>query len=305
MLGKVLVAVLFVVILCSKLDFATVRSRILSVQLWLLLLSTAIFCSRNVLGAYRLRTLLRVKGYTLPLMYLYKNYFVGAFFSFFLPTAVGGDIARGYFLHNRGVSKKEAASSIIVERVLGVSALIMLSISSIVLALNSDVDVRIKWIVLAAGICWLISLALLASNASTRLRSILPASVTSRLRPVFSVIEEIKAYGKAPKALAAGLGASLLFQGMGICSTFLLSMSVGCSIGFIFFLVLLPIVWLIAMIPISINGLGLREGAFVVLFASAGMTRETAITISILFLGQTVLQGLLGYLFFLFERKKR
>ena len=65
---------------------------------------------------------------------------------------------------------------------------------------------------------------------------------------------------------------------------------------------LLPIIWLITMVPITINGLGLREGAFIFLFTEIGMAKEMAMAISILFLLQTIIQGIIGGLFFLFEK---
>ena len=90
----------------------------------------------------------------------------------------------------------------------------------------------------------------------------------------------------------------------GILGTLLLGVAIGSPIILGYYFILLPIVWLVAMIPISINGLGLREGAFVVLFVSIGMSKEAAIAISVLFLAQAMLQGLIGGVLFLVHRKE-
>ena len=100
------------------------------------------------------------------------------------------------------------------------------------------------------------------------------------------------------------LFATIAFQSAGIFATYLLGVAIGSPISLSYYFILLPIVWLVAMIPISINGLGLREGAFVVLFVSIGMSKEAAIAISVLFLAQAMLQGLIGGVLFLINRRE-
>jgi uncharacterized membrane protein YbhN (UPF0104 family) len=97
---------------------------------------------------------------------------------------------------------------------------------------------------------------------------------------------------------------SLLFQFGGVISTYFIALSIQDHTKFIYFLMLLPIVWFVSLLPISLNGLGVREGTFVFLFVVTGMTKETAITISGLYLLQTIAQGLLGGLFFLWDQGK-
>ena len=114
----------------------------------------------------------------------------------------------------------------------------------------------------------------------------------------------MRSYKASLPALAIGLLATIAFQSAGIFATYLLGVAIGCPVSLGYYFVLLPIVWLVAMIPISINGLGLREGAFVVLFVSIGMSKEAAIAISVLFLAQAMLQGLIGSVLFLVHRKE-
>lgn len=302
--GKVLAAVLFAACLAQGLDFSAVARQVARAELAPLLLAAFILIARHLLGAYRWRVLLRTKGHEPPLLALYQYYLIGTFFNFFLPTAVGGDVARGYYLHHWGVDKKEAAGSIILERILGVTVLVLLSGASLCLASSLTLDSRIVGFVVVMCLCWLIVLALLFGGRGALFERDWPGPVNRILAPVCSVIRDMRSYKASRSALAFGLFATIAFQSAGIFATYLLGVAIGSPISLSYYFILLPIVWLVAMIPISINGLGLREGAFVVLFVSIGMSKEAAIAISVLFLAQAMLQGLIGGVLFLINRRE-
>ncbi len=99
-------------------------------------------------------------------------------------------------------------------------------------------------------------------------------------------------------------GSQRFFKALGIGATYLIALSLGSTTPLVNFFMFLPIIWLISMLPVSINGIGLREGAFVYLFTSIGMSTEMALAISTLFLFQLVVLGGLGSLFFLCSQKK-
>ncbi len=302
--GKLLVAVLLIYCLGRSLDFAAVGRQVARTELAPLLLATFILITRHLLGAYRWRALLRTKGHEPPLQALYQYYLIGAFFNFFLPTAVGGDVARGYYLHRWGASKKEAAGSIILERILGVTVLALLSGASLCLASGLALDARVVGLVIATCLCCLIALVILFAGRGALLERVWPSPLNRLLAPACSVMRDMRSYKASPLALATGFFSTVAFQAAGILATYLLGVALGCSIELSYYFILLPIVWLVAMVPISINGLGLREGAFVVLFSSVGMTKETAIAISVLFLALAMLQGLIGGVLFLINRRE-
>lgn len=292
--GKLLVALLFIAYLTWGLDFDFVAGMIGRANPWLLLVSTVVIIARNLLGACRWSILLRAKGHAVSIWPLLRYYFIGGFFNFFLPTIVGGDVARGYYLSRWGVGKSAAAGSILLERILGVTALVLVSAISIFMVSGSSIGAGVSLFILAACVGWLIVLVLLCGAGDRLIPKIVPGPLRGRLSLLSGVIAEIRSYGKVRGAVIRGFAVTVAFQAAGVWSTYLLSLAVGCSVSAGYFFILLPLVWLIAMIPISINGLGLREGAFVTLFLAVGMTQETAIAISILFLAQAMLQGAIG-----------
>ena len=68
----------------------------------------------------------------------------------------------------------------------------------------------------------------------------------------------------------------MLFQVIGVLSTYLIAVSMGSELSYLYFFILLPVIWLAGLLPVSINGLGIREGSFVFLFRSTGMSEEMA-----------------------------
>ena len=108
-------------------------------------------------------------------------------------------------------------------------------------------------------------------------------------------------YKKAPAVLWYTLLISIVFQFTGVIATYLVALSLGSDTGFIYFLILLPVIWVLGMLPVSINGLGVREGSFVLLFGTVGMTKEMAMAISILWFVQNIGLGLIGGVIFVLE----
>lgn len=301
-LGKLIVTLTLLAILFSLVDFDLILRLMPRINVWLFFLSFVILCSRNFFAAWRWQTLLQSGNYNFSIWSLTIYYFISYFCGFLLPTVVGGDIVRGYYLYNSGVGKDEAASSVLVERILGISAVMGLALVGILFGFRFVESNSIKILVIIINIVGLVSISLVYYRRASLIQYLSTIS-NSRLSFLFDLIQSCSTYQKKPYLLVRGFLLSILFQLAGIISIYLLGLSIGAGTPFIYFLILMPIVWLISMIPISLNGLGLREGTFLILFVSIGMTREMAITISGLSLILMIFQGILGGLFFLADQK--
>ena len=303
LIAKLFITCLLLYLLFIKVDLGIVKALIPKINLGVLLLSLIIFLTRNWFAAKRWQILLASKNYDIPVIPLIRSYFVGYFFSFFLPTIVGGDIARGYYLYEAGVDKKECASSIIVERILGVAAMMVFALISIIFSFNLVNNSLIRFIVIIPSVVCLVLLILFYKNQLNFL-SWLPEVMIRKLNKLIRVVQSIHQYNQTPRVLMKGFFYSVVFQLGGIFSVYLIALSIGSNLAFVYFLMLLPIVWLVSLIPISLNGLGVREGVFVFLFAAVGMAKETALIISVIYLLESVAQGVLGAIFFLLDQQK-
>jgi len=303
--GKALVTVFIFVYLFTRLDVYLIGRLISQSRIWLLLVTFALFASRVLLGAYRNKVLLAYKSFIFSVTTLTRFYYIGFFFNLFLPTVVGGDIARGYYLYRYSGGRKETISSILVERALGIVAMMLLSLFSVFLAVLLGLDVlrndTIKIIVIAFGAGLVLAVLYFHEKTAQVFEKMLPAFIADRFASVVSVIRNVIEYNRAPRILGYVLLISIVFQLSAILCNYLIALAIGCTTPFLYFLMLLPVVWLISMIPVTINGLGLREGAFVYLFGTTGMAQEMAMTISLLWFAQTVGLSIIGGLVFLTE----
>ena len=303
--AKTVITLFLLGFLLFQLDWPSIRKTLAQAELMFLLLSLGLFCLRFLFGALRWRVLLRAKGQVVSILTLTKYYFVGIFFNFFFPTVVGGDLVRGYYLHSQGVSKKATASSIIVERTLGVFSLVFFSCLSLAASFRLLTDTPIATvIVMATLLCAGAFFLLFYSGAEDLVRCISPKALLNTAELSIKLLQDIRDYRQAPQVLFYGFLLSLVFQGIGVYATFLVGVSLGSSTTLVAFFTLLPIVWLISMIPVSLNGLGVREGAFVYLFALVGMQNKMAMAISLVFILQGLIQGMIGGALFILDKKE-
>lgn len=259
-----------------------------------LLLAIVIFLLRNVFGALRWKALLRSEGRRAGVWFLTKVYFIGWFYGMFLPTQAGGDVARGIWLgRHDGGPLDSTVFSIVIERLMGVLAIVTMGLVGLAVAGESVPPVG-KWTMVGIATGFAAGAVVMLYSPYERLLE----RIGQRFAPAFtSKVTRFLSASKrfnSPGLLAVVMVHSYLFQIASIVSTYWLAKSLGTEVGFGAFLVLVPLVWLAGMIPVSINGFGIREATFVVLFTPAGMDRETATAVALLMSGLMVLQAAVG-----------
>jgi glycosyltransferase 2 family protein len=87
---------------------------------------------------------------------------------------------------------------------------------------------------------------------------------------------------------------SFFIQILSALSVYFISLSLGVKVSIIYFVIALPIIGAITLLPIAIGGLGLREGLYVVYFAKAGVIKQLALAMSLLSFSFTVIFGAMG-----------
>ena len=254
--------------------------------------------------AWRWQMLLEIRDYRHPLRSLSKIYFIGFFFNNLLPTSIGGDVVRAVFLSRSNIKKGTAVSSILMERLLGIPALLLISSVSYLIGLDdmamksNTLHVGGKFVLFAGVAAFTIFLfPIFFRGQFFRFH---PSS--GILQKVVSVLIEFVEYWIRPLNFVVALLITCVYQLCGILSVYFVSLAVGQQTSFIYFSFLLPIIWLAIILPISISGLGLREGMFVFLFGLVGMSGQSAIAISLLWLTLVYAQSLIGGLLFLTNR---
>ncbi|MCC6346292.1 MAG: flippase-like domain-containing protein [Nitrospirales bacterium] len=236
---------------------------------------------------------------------LFSMYLIGSFFNNYLPGGVGGDAVKAYYLSKEmkryGAEGRDssfppsltgAIASVFMDRYVGLGALISLSVAAFPFGMHYLKNASMKWPVI-----WVIPLIALAFLLVSLL--IFAFRVGERLRFLLHAYQYLQFYRSQTEALLKAFIYSLAIQLLGVLSVYLLSMGLHLSLSFLSLLVFLPMIILFSMIPVTVSGIGLREGAFVFLLGSAGIAPESAISLSLLWFFSVFVTGIWGLLEYL------
>jgi uncharacterized protein (TIRG00374 family) len=247
-----------------------------------------LFAGTTWLMAWRWDVLLAAKGVHEPFSWLVRMYFVGYAAGQILPTAIGGDAVR-IFEHSRrrpGVTAT-AAGAVVMERVLGSAGTLVLVAVGLAVAAGRYDDVRFLFILELALVAAMIVLGLLLF--SRRLgqeleRRLFPLGRRVRLeRPPRSLYWALHEYRSTPGALAFVLGITVVSQLLRVISIWLCGEAVGADVSPVVYIILGPLLFLVQMIPFTLNGLGVREAFFVLFLGRFGVPEDVAFAAGFLF----------------------
>lgn len=227
--------------------------------------------------------------------------FVGSFFSMFLPTAAGGDVARMYESSRRGMVGTKAVSTVLLDRVIGLLSLVLICIAALLAGYRFSGNSWLVYLVigLAAvmGISWRLFFDL---RVARRVKGVFRLPLLARFESgAAGLYQSLYDLQQQPRLLLSSLAISIAAQAIEIFSAIFLARSLGINSEGFYFFVFIPLIWLVTMLPVSLNGLGLREGAFAFFFGQIGVVSAEAISLSLLVYLCRVLAGLFGGFLFL------
>jgi hypothetical protein len=213
-------------------------------------------------------------------------YWIGSFFSNFLPTGVGGDAVR-LMLTPAPEGRAPVAASILVERLSGLFVMLVLSALAL-LVLPIELGVELSPLVLVAGVLALalVVLAILYQPSLVLACLLLVEQGLPRFarRPLHfaqRLAEGMLGRNCDARAVTVAILYSFPFYGAMMIAQYWMLHSVGAEVGLVAVILGAPLVSLVALTPITINGLFLAEGAFVLIYASTGVPPEVALAAAI------------------------
>jgi glycosyltransferase 2 family protein len=281
--------------LATRLDLARAEAIIGRASLpWLAAALLALFATAPATAA-RWRFILAAGAPSPAIGSLVKLLFVGLFFNQVLPTGVGGDAVRAWRCRKLGVGLGVAIRSVLLDRASGYLVTLVVYAASLpaLLRILSDAGERIGILaVFAAGLCGLLVVAV---------ADFLPARLL-RL-PLFAALAELSREGRRlvaqPRRCAGVLGLSALTVGFPVLAYMLVGKSLGTDLPFGIWLMVVPPVTLIQLLPVSFAGWGIRELGLVVILAGFGVDGEAALAVSLLIGLSLIVVGLPGGLIWL------
>ncbi len=241
---------------------------------------------------------------SLPFSRLFLMYLIGMFFNNFLPSSFGGDAVRSYLLGQQVGSGSQALASVFLERLTGFLAMVSLALLAFLLTPALQEDVLVQWTVLGiAGLTGGIVLALWRPGWIQQ--GLMRISAGSRVARWGAKLERfhacIQSFRHQPRVLMMAMAYSYGFYVLGVVNVYLAGQLLGirCDLGQLF--VVVPIVMLIAALPLTPNGLGVWEWAFSVYLTAAGTFPEQGLAIALVIRGKALLISLLGGALFLLD----
>jgi len=255
--------------------------------------------------AWRWQALLASKGIHEPLGWLTSLYFVGYAAGQILPTSIGGDAVR-FVEHarRRPDAKGEAAGAILMERLLGSAGTLVMVAIGLVLAIGRYDGVRLLvWLELAfvAGM-FTLGVLLFSRRARRRLSWLGPLLGRNKVeRAMRSLYEAVHGYREQARVLLVILAATVGLQLIRIMAIWLCGKAVGLELSPLPYVILGPLLFLVMLVPFTINGLGVREAFFVAFLARFDVNADAAFATGFLFYAVTVATSVPGGLIILWR----
>jgi uncharacterized membrane protein YbhN (UPF0104 family) len=300
-LVKIAISVALLWALFAHVDATAVLHQMAGARLGLLAAALLALLVLAVVQAYRWVVVLRAIGARLGLWPAALTVMIGLFFNQTLPSTIGGDAVRMWRVHRLGLDLARAVNGVMVDRLSALAALLLVAVVGLPKMHGLLGDSLAFWVIPAFVLAGFAGLAVLM--------------VLDRLPPRFMRWRALAAVGRlsadARRSLldgrygAAVIGLSLFIQVCVSSTVWLIAAGLGLAVGWFDCLILVPPVMLISMVPISIAGWGVREGAMVSAFGQDGMGAADALALSIVFGLIVSLVGVPGGVIWALTRPRR
>lgn len=277
---RIAVTIALLAIVAAQIDWATMERRLSNGHPEDFAAAVALLVVALGIGAWRWHLLLRAAGIALAVPRLLRVYAVSTFSNTFLPTTVGGDVARALLVARRGKPLTRAAVTVLVDRIAGLVGLVGLAWLAFALDAGSvpagaQSLLAIVTVALAASTI----LAAAALRGAGALRRLVPARLGAMARESWSLVQ---GYARSPLLMLAIVLSSIVFQALVALQLVMLASAIDVELPFATAAVALALVTLATLLPVSIGGFGVREGTYVVLLGGASIAATNATLISVL-----------------------
>lgn len=283
-MARVLISAGLLALLIYRTGIVAIGEILAGVILLLFLLAVIVENMGVALSAKKWQMLLESRGIQLSYRESLSYYYIGSFFNTMMPSSVGGDIIKSYKLGKK-TDSVGAFSSSIMDRMTGLLAVV--SIASVAVVISYGILPRAALLAAVAVISGFAGTVVILMKTSLveRFTTLLFSRWATIHAFLMKVISSVKGY-RDKKLILAAMVISFLYHIMLILNNYLLSLALGMNIDIRYFFIFIPIAEILVSLPVSIQGFGVREGSYALLFSSIGA--EYAAAFSLGFLDQIV-----------------
>ncbi len=303
---KIVISAGLVYWLLRQIGLAEIWHLFQKVNGWWIVAAFVLFSMSHVLGSVQWHVLLRAEGVHLVWKKVLSFYYIGLFFNNFLISGLGGDLFRMYDIRKVSKDGKAAVSTVLLDRAIGLFVMSSFSILSapwLISKLSYGARLQLPLILLL--IAWILVLLFFFNHQFNRpfvwlIRKIIPGQIYAKASDVYYQIHD---FGQHPGLFLKVIGISVVVQTFRIMTHYLLALALGVTISPVYFFLFIPIIAIMAALPISMGGLGIREQTGVILFVAVGMIESEAVSMEFLAYIIAVMTSIPGGVLFMFRRQ--
>lgn len=278
---KAAISVLLLYLSFRSVNIGAVGERLSRIDVSWLAVALGLLAVQVALLAARWREIACVCGAPLFFGAALQISFIAMFFNQVLPSTVGGDAARIWLLARRGGGWANATYSVLIDRIVGVLVLALIVIACLPWTLEVIHDPIARAVLILIGCGALVGAAVFIAFGMPALQPLLDRWTPTRHLTAAS--RAARRLGRSASSVATVAACSVAIHMLTVTVAWCCVKAVAAPVGFAQVLFLMPPVLLIATVPLSIAGWGVRESSMVVAFAYAGLAQGDGLILSILF----------------------
>jgi hypothetical protein len=305
LIAKIAVSVLILIYLFRQVEIGKLLSELGSTDLKYFSAAVLFYFFIQAVSAYRWYLLLKPLGMETSYSKLLSFYFLGMYFNWFLPSAIGGDVFRIYYLNKETKRLSAATTSVFIDRDFGMAALLLIATATSLIAWTTFTVPDSSFInVPLAPLFILVSALFILANLFVFYRPTYNLlHKTLELIRMKKADEKVEHLYEAMNSYRGQWGmffhvmiVSIIIQLGCVVVNVLTAKSIGITTanGWYDYLVFIPATGLISMVPASLNGIGWREASYLYLFQSVGVSEHEALSLAFLWLAVLLITSLPG-----------
>jgi uncharacterized membrane protein YbhN (UPF0104 family) len=298
--AEVIVSLALLAILFARVDMTALWASARRASVTWLAIALGIYFVNVLASTWRWRLLLAAQGVEVPSKALLSSYLVAGFFNNFLPSTIGGDVVRIKDTARPAQSKTLAATIVLVDRALGLMGLVLVAALGATLATfmtgheSAPIWPFWLWAAFAIGLAAVVPVVLAPAGFGRLLRPLTvfhPEWVGDRIQKLTLALARFRA---SPGALAGCFTGAVIVQALLVGFHLAVVYALNMPITFWDLAVIVPVSFIIQMLPVSLNGYGVREATFAFYFSRLGLPIQSALLVSLMATGLMMLFSLSG-----------
>jgi glycosyltransferase 2 family protein len=303
---KLAITALLFLYLFQKIDFHQFREAWRNARLDILGLAVLVLFGGHFICIYRWRMLMRPLMPVLTISQLLGIYWIGLFFNLTFPTMVGGDVVKMYYAGRPSKCYAQSFASTFLDRDAGMLAMMLIACSAILVYPVAVPRIPVRLIIWSVFSLFVLgNIGIFSPFFHRLLTGLLQRLHLSKIAAkVDTISNAFQVMGKHKAVLTGSLVISLVNQLLVIAVTWIMALGLRLHISAFYFLIFVPVITLISMIPISLNGMGLREYSFISLFGAVGVLPASCLALGILSSIMIILSSLPGGIVYIFFRNR-